>query len=578
MPPSPTATRRAARALVALAAVVLLGVAAGAAPAGAIVKATDGTISGAAGTVPGFAGDGGPATDALLDQPSDVAFTSASSYLIADTANDRIRRVGGDGIITTVAGDGNPGGSGDGGSALLAELDAPRGVTATPDGGYLIADTGNDRIRKVAADGTITTFAGSSGGLSGDGGPAILAQLSAPSDTAVLPDGSVVIADTGNDRVREVSPDGTISTIAGTTRGFGGDGGPATAAQLDQPRDVTVLSDGSVAVADTGNDRVRRFVPGGTIATVAGTGTAGLSGDGDPATSARLDAPAAVAALPNGGFLVADTGNDRVRRVTPLGAIFTVAGSTAGNAGNGGLARNALLDRPMAVTGAPGGGFVVADTGNATVRAVSALGAVPPAVVGRSVGVSPDSGTVTVTPKGTAVAKPLREEDLVPVGSRVDATGGRLDLTVARDAGGPQQTAQLFSGPFTVRQGSVGRPYTEFRVPAPAGCPAADGRAHARAAAARAAGPVASAAKKKAKKKKKKRKVWVSEKGGHWKSTTGSSSASAIGTRWSTETFCDGSSRIAVAQGAVRVRDALHHRTVRLRAGQALLVAHRKQR
>jgi hypothetical protein len=552
--------------LATLAALILAALAASASSASAFVRATNGTITGAAGTTAGFAGDGGPADQSKMNAPSDVAFLSASSYLIADRDNDRIRQVLPNGNIVTVAGSSGSGLDGDGGPATAAELDRPHGVSALLGGaGYLIADTDNDRIRKVAADGIISTFAGTSEGLSGDGGPATSAQLDHPSDTAVLGDGSVIVADTGNNRIRRISPAGIITTIAGTTAGFGGDGGPATSAKLNQPSDVTNLSDGSILVADTGNDRVRRIAPNGIITTVAGTGAVGFSGDGDPAAAAKLNAPVAVASLPNNGFLVADTGNARVRRVTPLGAIFTVVGSTPGNAGNGGPAKSGLLDQPGSVSAAPGGGFLVADTGNATVRRVSALGAVPPAVVGHSIAVAPNSGKIAVQPLGMASARPLAQEDLVPTGSKVDATDGHIAITVATSANGHQKTADVYSGPFTVTQGKTGQPFTDFRVPQPTGCPTTTKRAVASAAVAHAT-PLASAAKKK--KKKKKKRVWVSEKGGHWKTSTGSSSASAVGTKWLTETYCD-STRVAVERGIVSVRDKVRHKTVRLKAGQS---------
>lgn len=542
--------------------------------ASALARATDGTIVGVAGTTAGFAGDGGPATQAQLDAPSDIAFLSPTSFVIADFNNDRVRQVRPDGTIVTAAG-GSRGLSGDGGPATGAQLDRPRGVTTLPGGGYLIADTFNHRIRRVAPDGTITTVAGTTQGLSGDGSGATKAQLSLPSDTAALPGGGFLIADTGNDRIRRVGPEGTITTVAGTSRGFGGDGGPATAAHLNQPRDIAIASDGAILIADTGNDRIRRIDPDGTITTVAGVG-GGFAGDGDPARGARLRAPFSVAALPHRGFLFADTTNNRVRRVTPLGAIFTVAGGAAGNAGNGGLAKAALLNQPGAVTVAPGGGFLVADTGNATVRRVSDVGAVPAAVFGRSVGVAPAVGGVTVRPAGVPAFLALQEEDLVPTRSDVDSTGGQIAITTARDASGTQQTAQLYRGPFGVAYRATGS--TAFRLSSLTGC----GTGVARFASTRAAARIAAVTDKrrKAKRNKPRRKpashlLWVSETGGNWQTATGAVSAAAIGTRWHTTLSCDGT-RVSVAQGVVRVRDKLHQRTVVLRAGQTYLAQTRR--
>ncbi len=279
----------------------------------------DGHISTVAGTgVAGFSGDGGPATAAELDLPHGVAFTTGGGLLVADALNNRIREVAADGTITTVAGTGAAGFSGDGGPAAQAEIEAPRGVTALAGGAYLIPDSGNHRIRKVAADGTITTVAGDGApGYGGDGGPATSAELRLPFAAVPTADGGVLIADTGNDRIREVSPSGTITTVAGNgTRGYGGDGGPATLAEIDSPHNLAVLPDGGFLIADEGNNRVRRVWPNGTITTVVGTGEAGFSGDGGPPSAAALNEPKAIAVLPDyQGFLLADAANSRVRLV-----------------------------------------------------------------------------------------------------------------------------------------------------------------------------------------------------------------------------------------------------------------------
>jgi hypothetical protein len=535
-------------------------------------RATDGTITPLAGTAPGFAGDGGPATQAQLDTPRDVAVLADGSVVIADFANDRVRRVEPDGTMTTAAGS-TRGLSGDAGPAQDAELNRPRGVTSLADGGYLIADTFNHEIRRVRPDGTIVAVAGSGvGGPAGDGGPATAARLNLPSDTATLPGGGFLIADTGNDRVRRVAPDGTITTIAGSTRGFSGDGGPATAAQLSEPRDIAVAADGGILIADTGNDRVRRVAPDGTITTVAGVG-AGLAGDGDPARAARLTAPFSVATLPNGGILVADTGNDRVRRITPLGAIFTVAGTTAGLSGDGALAKGAQLSRPGAVTLAPGGGFIVADSGNARVRRVSDVGAVPPAVTGRSFALEPGFGAVRVSPLGGPAGQPLKEEDLVPVASSVDATDGGLNVTTTGDERGTQQTARVYQGAFTLTQiGTAQGPVTRFRLPSLTGC---RNEPEPRPRAARSRSPARASIA--AKKTKRSRRLWVKEKGGRWRTETGSVSAAAVGTGWLTTMQCDGT-RVTVTEGQVLVRDKLRGRQRLLSAGQSVKVLTRGRR
>ncbi len=533
--------------VLAVAAVLALPAASEAQAQGFPTRAVDGTISTAAGTVPGFAGDGGPATQARLDAPLDTAFLPDGSYVVADTRNHRIRRVAADGVITTVAGS-SPGLSGDGGPAASAQFDTPGGVTALGGGAYLVADTANARIRRVSPGGTIVTVAGTTAGFSGDGGPAVLAGLNAPSDTALMPDGGYVIADTGNGRVRRVSPAGVITTIA---------------AGLAGPRDVAVAEDGAVVVADTGNDRILRIAPGGAVTTVAGT-EAGFSGDGDPARDARLAAPASIAALTNGGILVADTANHRVRRITPLGAIFTVAGTGRGAGGDGGPSKAAQLSSPVGVTPAPGGGFLVADAGNARIRRVTTFGAVPPAVSGRSVGVAPQAGTVVVRPAGVDTFLALREEDLVPTTSDVDATRGRLEVATATGVGAAQQTAIAREGAFAVRQvGTRSAPTTLLRLPSLTGCGAGARRA--------------TAAGRRKPPRTRARGRGGRAGGGRGRPATGSVSAAAIGTEWATTLLCDGT-RVTVRDGAVRVRDKIRGRTRIVRAGQSFKVVTRGAR
>lgn len=292
--------------------------------------AGDGVITTVAGSGPccgsggGFAGDGGPADGAAvrLSQPRGVAALDDGSFLIADTGNHRIRRVSATGTITTVAGTGNAAATGDGGPATTASLNAPGGVAALPGGAFLIADTGNNRIRRVDASGTITMVAGNftapSAGFSGDGGSATSAQLNAPARVVPLTGGGFLIADTGNDRIRRVSATGTITTVAGsaTPGPFAGDGGPATSAALAQPEGVAVGADGRIVIADSTNERVREVGIDGVIRTIAGTGVGGYAGDGSAPTAAQLSHPRAVA-LTGSGPLVADSFNHRVRSIGP---------------------------------------------------------------------------------------------------------------------------------------------------------------------------------------------------------------------------------------------------------------------
>ncbi|PYN29993.1 MAG: hypothetical protein DMD98_19795 [Candidatus Rokuibacteriota bacterium] len=240
---------------------------------------------------PGFSGDGGPATQARLRGPFGVAVAPDGSIYIADTDNNRVRRVGLDGVITTVAGRGGATFGGDGGPATQAFLRGPTGVMVAPSGGFYIVDAGNSRIRRVGPDGIIVTVAGNAGfGFNGDGIPATQASLRLPLGAAVAPDDTLYIADTFNSRIRRVGPDGIIITVAGNgTPGFSGDGGPAAQASLSSPQAVAVAPDGSLYIADTSNNRIRRVGPDGIITTVAGNGTPGFSGDGGPATSAGVE-------------------------------------------------------------------------------------------------------------------------------------------------------------------------------------------------------------------------------------------------------------------------------------------------
>jgi hypothetical protein len=357
--------------------------------------AATGDISTVAGTgVAGLFGDGGPATSAQLNLPRAVNPIPTGGFLITDRENNRVRRVWPDGIITTVAGSGpigaaNGGFSGDGGPAVEAQLNFIHDAAPTPEGGFLISDLKNQRVRYVSPAGTINTVAGSGpfgcfceGGFSGDGGPASAARLANPHGLAVNSDGSYLIADTDNNRVRRVATDGTISTVAGSgpvgngNGSFAGDGGPATSARLNRPFEVAPTPDGGFLIADTGNQVIRRVAPDGTITTVAGLpGSSGFSGDGGPATAGRLSAPHGIAALSDGGILIADKNNQRVRWVAPDGTISTVAGSgPTGDAsgsygGDGGLATQALLNRPKSVAATPDG-FLIADESNDRIRFV----------------------------------------------------------------------------------------------------------------------------------------------------------------------------------------------------------------
>jgi RHS repeat-associated protein len=332
-------------------------------------------ITTVAGTVVwGHSGEGIPATQAQLNNPFDVAVAPDGSLLIADTGNNSIRRVGPDGLITTLVGPGVGIYSGDDGPTSQETELNPSDVAVAPDGSVLIADSGNNRIRRVGPDGLITTLAGTGvPGYSGDGGPATAARLYSPSGVAVAADGSVLIADPGNHRIRRIGPDGLITTLVGTgVYGYSGDGGPATRAQLRSPYGVAVAPDGSVLIADSNNHRIRRVGPDGLITTLAGTGVQGYSGDGGPATQATFGRPYGVAVAPDGSVLIADAGNHRIRRVGPDGLMTTLAGTgVQGYSGDGGPATRATFWYPYGVAVAPDGSVFIADSANSRIRRVA---------------------------------------------------------------------------------------------------------------------------------------------------------------------------------------------------------------
>ena len=344
----------------------------------------------------GFGGDGGPATQARLNDPFSVAVDSAGSLYIADTGNHRIRKVDSTRTITTFVGGVFFGG--DGGPATQARLAAPSGAAVDSAGNLYIVDSSNHRIRKVDSTGTITTVAGTGeSGFSGDGGPATQARLAAPSGAAVDSAGNLYIVDSSNHRIRKVDSTGTITTFAGTGEvGFSGDGGPAIQAQLDTPGGVAVDSTGNLYIADTGNHRIRKVDSTGTITTFAGTGEYGFDGDGGSASQARLTLPTGVGVDSTGNLYIADTGNHSIRKVDSTGTITTIAGmGELGFGGDGGPAMMAHLFTPFDVAVDSTGNLYIADNSNHRIRKVDSTGTITTIAGTGGVGFGGDGGPAT---------------------------------------------------------------------------------------------------------------------------------------------------------------------------------------
>jgi hypothetical protein len=324
----------------------------------------------------GYSGDGGPATDAQMNQPTDIAVDGKGDVYIMDNTNNVIRMVNSSGIISTIAGiAGTAGYTGDGGPATSATLNSPWSIAFDGTGNLYIADVGNNVIRKINRFNVISTVAGTGmAGYSGDGGPAIAATLNGCSGIAVDGLGNLYIADDNNNVIRKVNAvTGIISTIVGNgTQGYSGDGGPALSAQLSFPVNLTVDANGNIYVADNVNSVVRKVDSSNVITTVAGTGVAGYNGDGIAATTAQLYNDFDVAVDPSGNVYIADWFNSRIRLINTAGIISTYAGNgTFGYSGDCGPATAAQLNGPTGVTLDASGNLYIADWFNNVVRKVA---------------------------------------------------------------------------------------------------------------------------------------------------------------------------------------------------------------
>jgi len=363
----------------------------------------------------GFWGDNGPATKAQVHNPSGIAVDAAGNIYIADSQNHRIRRVSASGTITTIAGTGAPGFSGDSGLAINAKLYYPTDVELDAAGNLYIADKYNNRIRKITS-GTITTVAGTTQGFSGDGGPATSAKLNYPVALAFDAAGNLYISDLYNIRIRKVTPSGIISTYAGKgSQGYTGDGGPATAAEFGFPSYIAMDASGNLYLSDPANYVIRKITAAGTMTTYAGSNAFGYSGDNGPATTAKLIWSSGITPDGLGNIYFADNYIHVVRKVNANDTIKNAAGSyPAGFSGDGLSAGSAKFRSPGDIEFDAAGNYYIADVGNQRIRKVTFSGTVTT--------VSTVAGGGTGGHNGDGIPSYTAELNL-PHGTAVDAAG-----------------------------------------------------------------------------------------------------------------------------------------------------------
>lgn len=332
------------------------------------------------GTTGGYAGDGGAATSAELFFPYGIAFDKKGNLYIGDQANNVVRKVTHSGIISTVAGNGQQGFSGDSGLAILAKLDNPTGIAVDSVGNLYICDSYNYRVRKVDTFGVITTFAGIGvWSYSGNGGPATAAGLSNVSGAVFDNKGNLCLVDGNNYCIRKVTRSGIISTIAGNgQQGFSGDGGPATSAMLNQLGAVAFDSKGNFYIADFENQRIRKVDTSGIISTIAGNGNIASSGDGGPAINAEVDYPSGITVDRMNNIYISDCGR-KVRKIDTSGIITTICGNfTYGYIGDGGPAISAELNHPQDLAFDTLGNLYIADYWNNKIRMITNVVGISP--------------------------------------------------------------------------------------------------------------------------------------------------------------------------------------------------------
>jgi sugar lactone lactonase YvrE len=332
------------------------------------------TITTIAGTgIAGSTGDGSAATAAQIDAPGGIVFDAAGNIYFSDYYRHVIRKIDPSGNISTFAGTGSAGFSGDGGPASAARFYSPNKMSFDIAGNLFVADYNNNRVRKISTSGIITTIVGTGTiGSTGDGGNATAATLWHPSDVVTDNAGNVFIADYTNNKIRKISPTGIISTFAGTgSASSGGDGGAATLAQLYNPFDVEIDAAGNLLIAEAEGDKVRKVGLDGIISTFAGTGISGFSGDGGQATAANLSNPAGLEVDATGNLYIADQFNQRIRMVSPSGVITTIVGNgIAAYGGDGGSPLLASINYSNGVSVNAAGVVFIADNSNHRIRKI----------------------------------------------------------------------------------------------------------------------------------------------------------------------------------------------------------------
>lgn len=321
----------------------------------------------------GYSGDGGPATTATLRYPWCLTIDAQSNIYFTDCSNSCVRKIDTAGIITTVAGTGVSGSSGDGGPATAAKFNGPTGIAVDKFGNIYIAENAGHRIRKINSSGIISTYAGTGiSGYSGDGGAATNAQINNATEIAVDTFGNVYFPDQTENVIRSINTAGIINTIVGTgVGGYSGDGGAATLAQIQKPNDVFVDYYGNIFFTEYTNNTVRKVNTSGIVNTIAGMGTSGFSGDGGAATSALLFHPAGIDVNAAGDVFICDQDNNRVRKISVSGIITTIAGTGIGGySGDNGPATAAQVKRPNKLIHDLDGNIIIADIDNDRVRAI----------------------------------------------------------------------------------------------------------------------------------------------------------------------------------------------------------------